>query len=593
MNATLMMVFLALPLGWLTAPLPASAQADSPADPQTDSQAASANVAQERTLKAKIESVVLYQGRAAITRSATTPLTPGLWKIRFDDLPASIQSDTLEAKSSVGKILSVDFTERAVPDAASSPDAVTLDAEIRKIKQEIAAANDTLAGLRNELKVVESVGVRAASDATKDGGTLKLDLASLDGQLGWMTKQRVRITAETRTAVERLELLGKDLAAAEARRNAIGERSSTTKSAEVLLAITTESDVAMRLSYLVTDARWEPIYSIRAATERKTVAIEFDALVIQNSGEDWKGVRLSISTARPSRAASPPVILPWFIEILMPRPSSPQAMGYEGEGFRAANSVSSDAAVSLKKERSTSAELRKSVAEKLSEDAVVGGSGPSVTYTIALPFDAPSDSQMRRRARIASFDATAQFVFQTQPVTSDGVFLRATLTNSSPFQLLPGRTSVFVGADYVGAGAFLGAAPNQEFDVFFGADSAVTARRELIKRADRQSGLFGGGLDTVSEYRVTISNGTGRPIDVELLDRRPMSRSDKIEVNVSLLSAALSKNPTYLATQFPQGIMRWDMTIAPTPTGSDGTVIAWTVVVSRSKDIDITPLPPQ
>ena len=234
---------------------------------------------------------------------------------------------------------------------------------------------------------------------------------------------------------------------------------------------------------------------------------------------------------------------------------------------------------------------RKSAAEKLSEDAVVGGSGPSVTYTIALPFDAPSDDQVRRRARIASFDAPTKFVFQTQPITSEGVFLRGTLSNASPFQLLPGRASVFVGADYVGATPFVGAAPKQEFAVFFGADPAVTARRELIKKEDRQSGLFGGGLDTVSDYRVTISNGTGRSIDMELFDRRPISRSDKIEVNLSASSLLLSRDADYIATQFPQGILRWDLSIPPTPSGNEGTVVTWTVVVSRSKDIEITPLP--
>ena len=148
-----------------------------------------------------------------------------------------------------------------------------------------------------------------------------------------------------------------------------------------------------------------------------------------------------------------------------------------------------------------------------------------------------------------------------------------------------------MGADYVGATPFVGAAPKQEFAVFFGADPAVTARRELIKKEDRQSGLFGGGLDTVSDYRVTISNGTGRSIDMELFDRRPISRSDKIEVNLSASSLLLSRDADYIATQFPQGILRWDLSIPPTPSGNEGTVVSWTVVVSRSKDIEITPLP--
>lgn len=556
---------------------------------QGDASQVDPNVPEERLLKTKIESVVLYQGRAAITRVATTTLTAGLWRLRFEDLPASIQPETLEAKSGSGRILSVDFSERATPEAASTPDAAVLDAEIRKINQEIATTTDALTGAQSELKVVESVGVRAASDATKDGGTTKLDLASLDGQLTWMATQRTRIGGLIRVATERAEMLRKDLVSAQNRRNALGGRAKTTQSAEVLLAMTTEGEVPVRLSYLVTDARWEPVYSIRASPDRNAVGLEFDALVIQKSGEDWKGVRLSLSTARPSRAASPPSVTPWVVDVRAPfeRPRATlSALNLENTPL-----ISADTAIELKDASAGYLTKRKSAAEKLSEDAVVGGSGPSVTYTIALPFDAPSDDQVRRRARIASFDAPTKFVFQTQPIASDGVFLRGTLSNASPFQLLPGRASVFVGADFVGATPFVGAAPKQEFAVFFGADPAVTARRELIKKEDRQSGLFGGGLDTVSDYRVTISNGTGRSIDMELFDRRPISSSDKIEVNLSASNLLLSRDADYIATQFPQGILRWDLSIPPTPSGNEGTVVTWTVVVSRSKDIEITPLP--
>ena len=559
---------------------------------QGDASQIDPNVPEERLLKTKIESVVLYQGRAAITRVATTTLTAGLWKLRFEDLPASIQPETLEAKSGSGRILSVDFSERATPEAASTPDAAVLDAEIRKINQEITTTTDTLAGAQSELKVVESVGVRAATDATKDGGTTKLDLASLDGQLAWMATQRTRIGGLIRVATERAEMLQKDLVSAQNRRNALGGRAKTTQSAEVLLAMTTEGEVPVRLSYLVTDARWEPVYSIRASTDRNAVGIEFDALVIQKSGEDWKGVRLSLSTARPSRAASPPSVTPWVVDVRAPYVQvSESAVAYLMDVSATPATENATETLEMKDASAGFLRKRKSVAEKLSEDAVVGGSGPSVTYTIALPFDAPSDDQVRRRARIASFDAPTKFVFQTQPIASEGVFLRGTLSNASPFQLLPGRASVFVGADYVGATPFVGAAPKQEFAVFFGADPAVTARRELIKKEDRQSGLFGGGLDTVSDYRVTISNGTGRSIDMELFDRRPISRSDKIEVNLSASNLLLSRDVDYIATQFPQGILRWDLSIPATPSGSEGTVVSWTVVVSRSKDIEITPLP--
>ncbi len=564
------------------------------AEPEVDPTAA-----RERVVDAKIEAVVLYQGRAAVTRVTTQTLTPGIWKLRFDQLPLTIQSDTLEAKCSTGRILSVDCALRPVADASSTQAATELDAQILKLNQSIAAGADSLAGLQNELKVIESVGVRASADAGKDAGTAKLDLASLDSQLTWMATQRARAATAIREVTERVELLRKDLAAAQSRRSALGGQGSAVPSAEVLLAVTTEGALSLRLSYLVTDARWEPAYSFRADPDRSAMTIEFDAVVTQHSGEDWNGVRLSLSTARPSRSASPAAVTPWYVDVHAPRPT-------DSGGFNAAMSMKSEVAAAPASDaslggavdpedaairRRSMVDRRKTAAEEMSVDAAVGGSGPSVTYTIALPFDAPSDDQLRRRARIASFDAPSQFVYQTQPVVSEGVYLRGTLTNASVFQLLPGRASVFVGADYVGATSFSGASPKQEFEVFFGADPSVTARRELVKREDRQSGLFGGGLDSVSDYRTTLTNGSGRSIRIELLDRHPVSRSDKIEVRLVNNSSPLSVNAEYVARDLPQGILRWDLGMAPTPTGSNGTTITWSIVVSRSKDIEITPLP--
>ncbi len=554
-------------------------------------------VAQERTVDAKIEAVMLYQGRAAVTRVTTQTLTEGLWKLRFEALPLTIQPETIEAKSSGGRILSVDFALRPVADAASTPQAAALDAQILKLNQTIAVAVDSLAGLQNELKVIESVGVRAAADAGKDGGTSKLDLPTLDSQLTWMATQRARASAGMRDISEKLDLWRKDLTAAQTRRAALGGEGTAVPSAEVLLAVTAEGPVSLRLSYLVTDARWEPAYSLRALPERNLMTIEFDAVVVQSSGEDWKGVRLSLSTARPSHASSPTPLAPWYVDVREPISEDSgfavarSMVGSEPQAPPTSTAPVENDAESFTRDRRMVAQKRKSVAQEMAVDAVVGGSGPSVTYTIALPFDAPSDAQLRRRARIASFDAPTKFVYQTQPVVSDGVFLRGTVTNASAFQLLPGRASVFVAGDYVAASSFAGAAPKQELDVFFGADPAVTARRELVKREDRQSGLFGGGLDSVSDYRVTISNGAGRPIQVELLDRQPVSRSDKVDVRLTNNSTPLSTDAQYVASQRPQGILRWDLSMVPTPTGSEGSLINWTVTVSRSKDISITPLP--
>jgi hypothetical protein len=70
----------------------------------------------------------------------------------------------------------------------------------------------------------------------------------------------------------------------------------------------------VRLGYLVGSASWWPQYRLRgggaAAAAGDRVRLEYLAAVVQQTGETWSGVRLTLSTARPSLDAAPPELLP-------------------------------------------------------------------------------------------------------------------------------------------------------------------------------------------------------------------------------------------------------------------------------------------
>ena len=134
----------------------------------------------EIAASAAIESVTLYPGRASVTRVARPALKPGLWLLRFDDLPPTIQPDTLEARTSSGRVLAVDFSSRPTADRSGTPEAKALDAEIKTLESKIALNADAAAALESERKLIDMVTLRTGNDATKEGGTDKLDLAVLD-----------------------------------------------------------------------------------------------------------------------------------------------------------------------------------------------------------------------------------------------------------------------------------------------------------------------------------------------------------------------------------------------------------------------------
>ena len=66
----------------------------------------------------------------------------------------------------------------------------------------------------------------------------------------------------------------------------------------------------VRLGYLVNAANWRPQYRLRGAAADGPVRLEYLAAVVQQTGETWSGVRVTLSTARPSLDAAPPDLIP-------------------------------------------------------------------------------------------------------------------------------------------------------------------------------------------------------------------------------------------------------------------------------------------
>lgn len=565
---------------------------------------ASASAPQDTTptevpASAAIESVTLYPGRASVTRVARPALKPGLWLLRFDDLPPTIQPDTLEARTSSGRVLAVDFTARPTADRSGTPEAKALDAEIKTLEAKVALNADAAAALESERKLIDMVTLRTGNDATKEGGTDKLDLAVLDRQMTWVREQRARVGASLRELALERDELGRQLDAARARRAELGG-GRTTQGADVLVALTEAGTPEVELTYLVRNAGWQPVYAVRAMPAAGTASVDYEALIMQATGENWNEVALTLSTAQPTKAATPPTVQEWSVDVWTPPPVAMAAEAGSGGGMYgkalrgragAPGAPASDAVAFAMPDASAADARAAELAERFSADASVGGDGPAMNFSIVRPVSAPSDAAVRTRARIATVEGPATFVYQTQPLVTEGAFLRGAIVNGSAYQMLPGRATIFVGADYIGSADFAGAAPKQSFDVFFGTDPAVTVKRELLGRDQAQSGLFGGGLDTTWNYRGSIINGTGREISIEWIDRMPVSRSDKIQVSLPQSSAPLSANAAYVASDKPRGILRWDLKVPPSAAGAQPFTLTWKVLLSRSKDIETTPLP--
>jgi uncharacterized protein (TIGR02231 family) len=227
----------------------------------------------------------------------------------------------------------------------------------------------------------------------------------------------------------------------------------------------------------------------------------------------------------------------------------------------------------------------------LAADAEVAGGGPSVTFQLPRAVTVKTNSQKHQRTRIASIDTHPKFIHVAAPMLTDAVYLRGELTNDSAYQLLPGQASIFVDQDYVGPTTLESVAPHADFKVHFGVDHAIKASRQLVSKRTENTGLLSGGRRTSFDYRISIDNGAGKPITVELWDRYPVSRNEDIQIALVDVSDPLSSDAYYTAQEQPAGLLKWILNVPVSASGQSAYTMSYGVRIDRAKDVEMTPLP--
>lgn len=527
--------------------------------------------------------VTAYRGRAWVERTVSVELDAGLHRLVFSDLPQRWQSESVQGRVSANaKVVGIDTMSNQISDAPKNMTEL-IDA-VKAAADAVQHAKDAMAVTDASIAYLQSMMSKASSDEQRNTGTASLDIASVQQQMEFFSEQ-LRSLLQTRlNEAKVVEDRKRELEVAESKLSRAGGSSRTERIAEVEIAVAESGTVDVTLGYLVTRANWSPRYDVRGDLDDGTVRIEYGAEVHQQSGEDWTDVTLELSTAQPSLAANPPVLDPVYVAVFDPVPYDAGVDSLVTGRAMAPPSASRGA---------VGGGMDAAVPESAyyASDAEIQSGGTSVTFTLPRRMTVETNSKSAQRTRIAEFEADVDFTFVAMPVLTEQVYLRGRFSNASDYQLLPGRAGIFMGGDFVGPTDLSSTAPGADMELYFGADPALAATRTMLSRNTGSSGVFGGWIRTDSRYVIKVDNGSSRPVKMELWDRRPVSRSDEIEVAVVDIAPPLSTDAAYLADDAPRGLLRWDITVPAGRTGEDAFTLSYDLRVEHKEGVMITPLP--
>lgn len=592
-----------LPLGLLSLALLAPAPTIL-AHPLQDSEPVAESVAAQSA----IAEVTLYQGRAMVSRHADSPAREGLFEIRFENLPESLDPASLQATVTSdrggAKLLDVRFDQKVTQfDVTNNPELKDAIVQLEAARRKAEFHSMKLTEINDRYNLFNAIAQKTASEFGKDFGSKELQPASMAAQVDALTQLRTKLIDERVVLDAQVLATTNEINALQAKVNALGGQTKVERTAIVTVGQSIAQSAAVTLRYLVVNAGWQPRYAVRADVDAGKLVIEYDADIRQATGENWTGVKLTLSTAQPTQKAAPNEVPAAFVDVFVPPPMpvvassaaydapamAPGAPAYKrsrdsrpgGPGGAPVDLAFAPAPME-----------NESLARKF-DDAYAVQSGTVVSYPLPRAIDIPSDGQRSRKQRIATVDAKPSFVHVARPLVESAVFLKAVAANASSFQFLAGPATVFLGGDSVGSTTLPDLAPGAEMTFWLGTDRRIEAKRVLVKKSTSERGVFDKADETKWEYRVDLTSTDTKPVEIELVDRMPVSRNEQIKIELKDPSQPLATDAKYTADEKPQGILKWLVRLpARTEAGKPAAKsVSWTVIASKPKDVQTTGLP--
>ena len=548
-----------------------------------------------------ITAATVYLDRAVVSRTADVKLPAGEHEIVFEALPLNLLADSLQVSGLGDGVTLLDVRHKRVTLAApAQPRAAELQKEIDALVDEDRALQNRAAATERSLELlrdIETTWVTSPRDPEAAKETKKPSLPSLEeyGRLITFGEEARIKGLSARAGIEKQRAeLARSLAEKRRELDALGVKNPRERTVEqVVVRVVAKAAVSGRvtLAYGVTGATWSPAYDARLAYADRSVSLNYFGVVQNGTGEDWNGVTLKLSTARPNLSAQVPVP--------EGKPLSERAIVYPGSksGSFSQGSRALDSSFRSAKSRKVGDSLEITAGTPLAEEAeapafavahaAVAETGTAATFEIATAANLPNDNTPHRVA-IGEAKLPADLRYEIVPALSEFAYLTGKIRNTTALPFLRGPVSVFIDGSFVSTSQVATTAPQDAFTLSFGVDEAVVVKRKPLVKFTEDAGLTGKYTRTTYTWVTEVTNNRRNREKFLVKEVLPVSRHEEIEVKalVPREGDIDRKNPDAARHLDAQGILTATHQLEP----GKKTELTFSYSVEHPKTLAITPV---
>jgi uncharacterized protein (TIGR02231 family) len=509
---------------------------------------------------AKVKAATVYFNAAELTQTTTVNLPLGSSEIVIKNVANSLNESSVQigVPASV-TVLSVQFTNNYMSEYEIDESNPT----IKKVRDSITLVQKEIQKAENardiEAKLLELLDKNQQVSGTNSG----LNVAELMKMVEYYKVKSTEVNNNYDALDDKVTKLNTLLVKLNSKLELSTKIEEKTSTGKLVVQVMNEvaGTIPMDISYLTNSATWSPFYDLRTESVKDPINMMYKAQVVQNTGIDWKKVKLTLSSGNPNQNNQTPLLSSWFLRY--------QEIYRDGDFKRqnemAYNSIQSKASgVNIEKDRLArevvvtgyGKEKKVLVEKSISQYTTVAENQLNVSFDIDIPYDILSNGKVHSVA-LKEIKLPASYKFYAVPKPEKEAFLLAEIADYSKYNLLPGEANIIFEGMYVGKTMINPSQTSDTLNLSMGRDKKVSIKREKV--VDKSGTKFlSSKKEQTFTYDITIRNNKKEALDMLLKDQYPLS-TDK-EIEVELLQSDNAKVNT------ETGILTWSLQLKPNET---------------------------
>jgi uncharacterized protein (TIGR02231 family) len=500
---------------------------------------------------AKVKAATVYFNATEISQTASAIIPAGTSEIVIKNVANDLNESSVQIGApSTLTVLSVQFTN----DYISEYEIDDKSPAIKKVRDSIKLVQKELLKVANaknsEAKTLDLLDKNQQVSGVNSG----LNVLELMKMVDYYKAKHTELANNINTLSEKEIKLNEILQKLNNKLEIDASKEEKSSSGKLIVQVMSDvaGNVPLEISYLSNAATWSPFYDLRVENVKDPINMLYKAQVIQNTGIDWKKVKLTLSSGNPNQNNQAPLLSSWFLRY----GENQNNYGYMNQMDKRNQIQGNMRAKPIQAEMLVESAPAPMVKKSISQYTTVAENQLNVSFDIDIPYDILSNGKVHSVA-LKDIKLPASYKYYAVPKVEKEAFLLAEIADYSKYNLLPGEANIIFEGMYVGKTTINPSQTADTLNLSMGRDKKVSIKREKV--VDKSGTKFlSSKKEQTFTFDITIRNNKKENIDLLLKDQYPLSTDTAIEIELLQSDGAKINAET--------GILTWQLQLKPNET---------------------------